>query len=311
MYPKVLIAFDGSPGSLLALEHLAAFAPQLGVRESHALWMHERVANEMVTGKDELVEENGQNGEHFNAQKARVRTVALQHRTEIEFHSCLSHHRVRGIIDHARQGDFDLLVVGSSGHSELSGHLFGHTVDLLLETAPCSVLVIKPTVAASKSVHAYERIVVGFDQSRSAQLALHHATALAKSTKADVNAVWAADTPFVRENFTTLTPEAATFFTPTQWEEHRHRQENLYHAIIEPGIEQEAREERTEIAGHMVCGDAPDVLVNEARNSYADLIVLGHHNYRKLWYRLFGGTADRVYHRASCDVLVVREKATF
>jgi nucleotide-binding universal stress UspA family protein len=52
-------------------------------------------------------------------------------------------HEVKSIVDFARQGGFDLLVIGYTGHSRIYDHLWGGTSQNLARMAPCSVLVVK------------------------------------------------------------------------------------------------------------------------------------------------------------------------
>jgi len=52
-------------------------------------------------------------------------------------------HEVETIIRHARDGDYDLLVVGFMGHSRVFGRIWGGTSQNLAKLAPCSVLVVK------------------------------------------------------------------------------------------------------------------------------------------------------------------------
>jgi nucleotide-binding universal stress UspA family protein len=55
----------------------------------------------------------------------------------------LSGHEVETIIRFAREGTFDLLVIGFMGHSRVFGRIWGGTSQNLTKTSPCSVLVVK------------------------------------------------------------------------------------------------------------------------------------------------------------------------
>jgi nucleotide-binding universal stress UspA family protein len=52
-------------------------------------------------------------------------------------------HGVETIIEFARYGHFDLLVVGFMEHSRVFGRIWGGTLQNLTRTAPCAVLVVK------------------------------------------------------------------------------------------------------------------------------------------------------------------------
>ncbi len=60
-----------------------------------------------------------------------------------------------------------------------------------------------------------------------------------------------------------------------------------------------------EVTGRAVAGNPPDVLVDEASASSADLIVVGSRGIRSATRRVLGNVPNKVVHSASCDVLVV------
>jgi nucleotide-binding universal stress UspA family protein len=52
-------------------------------------------------------------------------------------------HPVEAITKFAKDGHFDLLVVGFTGHSNLFGRIWGDTSQNLVRLSPCAVLVVK------------------------------------------------------------------------------------------------------------------------------------------------------------------------
>lgn len=52
-------------------------------------------------------------------------------------------HGAKVIVNFAKDGGYDLVVVGHSDHSELWGRLLGDTVDRISDHAHCSVLIVK------------------------------------------------------------------------------------------------------------------------------------------------------------------------
>jgi nucleotide-binding universal stress UspA family protein len=57
-------------------------------------------------------------------------------------------------------------------------------------------------------------------------------------------------------------------------------------------------------------GDARSVIIDEAKEWEADLIVVGSHGYTGLKRLLIGSVAQSVVHHAPCSVEVVRSKTT-
>jgi nucleotide-binding universal stress UspA family protein len=51
---------------------------------------------------------------------------------------------LRGIRDHLKQGDADVVVIGSRGRTGIRSLLLGTTAERLLHDSPCSVLTVKP-----------------------------------------------------------------------------------------------------------------------------------------------------------------------
>ena len=52
-------------------------------------------------------------------------------------------HPVEAIVTLVGEQEFDLLVVGFMGHSQLYQRIIGGTTDRLVDLAPCTVLVVK------------------------------------------------------------------------------------------------------------------------------------------------------------------------
>lgn len=52
-------------------------------------------------------------------------------------------HEVETIVTYAKDGGFDLLVIGFVGHSNIWGRVMGSTTQNLSRLAPCSVMIVK------------------------------------------------------------------------------------------------------------------------------------------------------------------------
>jgi nucleotide-binding universal stress UspA family protein len=140
MFKKILVGYDGSKGAKLALQHAAVMAQEYGA-ELHALWVREPLPRHSdlpgeIEGEAEAADE------YFQERQKEVAIVAAQHALSIVCETRRGH-PAKNILQVAKDGGYDLIVVGHSDHSELWGRLLGDTADRITDHAHCSVLVIK------------------------------------------------------------------------------------------------------------------------------------------------------------------------
>ena len=133
-----------------------------------------------------------------------------------------------------------------------------------------------------------QKIVVGYDGSEHARRALARAAALAKPG-ASLTVVSAARV--------TLHVRGGSAINPVDAEERDHALSEARSILAGLGAE------ATFVEGS---GDPADVIVQEAENLGADLIIVGKQglNFAKRW--LIGSVSTKVVQHAHCDVLVVR-----
>ena len=139
MFKKILLAFDGSDGSNLALEKTAELA-KLAEAEVHILAVG-RIPEYAETMSE--VEGAKEQAQSFYAKNTEA---------------ALDHLKERGLsakvhIDFGKPGDVilrlaeewaaDLIVLGTKPHSVLRRRFLGATVDKVVDYAHCSVLVVR------------------------------------------------------------------------------------------------------------------------------------------------------------------------
>ena len=139
MYKKILIANDGSPGALKALDT----ALNLATIEKAALHMIcvEELPN-FPTTIEEVIEEKLEADHRFYGVVEAARTEAKSRQVPIAAH-LVAGHPVLTIADFIEREGCDLLVIGYMGHSALYNRLIGSTTNRLVDIAPCPVLVVK------------------------------------------------------------------------------------------------------------------------------------------------------------------------
>jgi nucleotide-binding universal stress UspA family protein len=140
MYKRILVAYDGSDGARAALTQGIALAKALGA-ELSCILVEEHLPHyaasisEVKAAKEEI-------DEHFRALAKQARDVAGLAGVEMDT-IVRQGHEVETIVTVARDGKFDLLVVGYHGHSAIFGRILGSTAQSIVRLAPCPVLLAK------------------------------------------------------------------------------------------------------------------------------------------------------------------------
>lgn len=140
MFKKILIANDGSAGAKLALKVAIDLAKRYGA-ELHSISVEEGVPHYAAT-IGEVEEFKREANEYFKSISdeaiGRAKKEGIELKTKV-----LAGHEVETIVNYAKEGEFDLLVIGFMGHSKIFGRIWGSTSQNLTKLAPCTVVVVK------------------------------------------------------------------------------------------------------------------------------------------------------------------------
>jgi nucleotide-binding universal stress UspA family protein len=140
MFTKILVGYDGSKGGKAALER-AAVATKNNHAQLTAIWVRQPLPRHAdLPGESEGEAEAA--ADYFEERKQEIMEVAKRHGIEIACES-LAGHAAKVIVKFADEGDYDLIIIGHSDHSELWGRLLGDTADRIADHAHCSVLIVK------------------------------------------------------------------------------------------------------------------------------------------------------------------------
>ena len=140
MYKRILVAYDGSDGARAALKQGVALAKVVGA-EIAAILVEEHLPHyaasisEVKAAKDEI-------DEHFRVLAKQAHDAAGLSGVDMET-IVRQGHEVETIVNTAKDGQYDLLVVGYHGHSKIYGRIMGSTAQSIVRLAPCSVLLAK------------------------------------------------------------------------------------------------------------------------------------------------------------------------
>ncbi len=140
MYKKILLAYDGSQGAERALAAGIELAQVHGA-ELTALAVQERLPRFSGT-IDEVQEEkelaNHQYGRVLDGAQAQARAAGVKLRSLMR-----PGHAAQTIVEVAKEGNFDLILVGHSGLSGVWAAFLGTTAEKVSRHAPCSVLIVR------------------------------------------------------------------------------------------------------------------------------------------------------------------------
>lgn len=140
MFQRLLVGYDGSRGAKAALERAAVMAREYQARLT-VLWVREPLPRHSdLPGEYESEEEAAE--EYFKQRRQEAEEAGKQHGLQIRCDTRPGH-PAKTIVSYAAEGDYDLIIVGHSDHSELWGRLLGDTADRISDHAHCSVLIVK------------------------------------------------------------------------------------------------------------------------------------------------------------------------
>jgi nucleotide-binding universal stress UspA family protein len=140
MFKNILVGLDGSPGSMRAFQGAVSIAERFGA-SLHALSVIEPAARYAGT-VGEVDDASAEAEVYYRTVHDHAKTIA--ERQGVSFDTSIVHgHPARKLIEQTRAGNFDLLVLGQSGHSNVWGTFLGTTTDKVSRHAASSVLIVR------------------------------------------------------------------------------------------------------------------------------------------------------------------------
>jgi nucleotide-binding universal stress UspA family protein len=140
MFKHILVAYDGSEGSKLALRRACALARELEAKVC-AISVEGRLPRYAATiGEVDEVEK--ERHDYFSTLQREARRLATDCGIDLGTEVAPGP-PAETIVEYARAGGYDLIVMGHKGHSRLHEYLVGATTDRVAHLAPCSVLIVR------------------------------------------------------------------------------------------------------------------------------------------------------------------------
>jgi nucleotide-binding universal stress UspA family protein len=205
----------------------------------------------------------------------------------------------QAILEAIREQEADLLVIGTRGLTGVSHLLLGSTAQRVVQHATCPVLSVHP--GDHEEHRRIRTVLVPTDFSRDAESATAAARRVlgADIEGARIVLLNAYHLPFEYTAYGTI-PMSIDYTRDVEGAAQEKLAE-IAAKLAADGLEVEIR---------AVEGYPPDVIVDEAEKSSADLIAMGTHGRTGLAHLFLGSTAERVVQHARCPVLTVRRQGS-
>lgn len=214
------------------------------------------------------------------------------------------HPRV-AIADYAKELGADLLVVGAHGAGGLVRFLLGSVAQATLRRSSCSVEIVRRTSRESVAVPKAMKILIGVDGSECSMAAVKSVARRPWPAGSEMRLI--SVVPLIVPFGETM-PFAPVYYLPpevtdTLQKEVRGQAEEAVararQALTEASIKPVEIEP-------LAVGDPKEVILDQAKNWDADLIVVGSHGYRGIDRLMLGSVSEAVAMHAHCSVEVIR-----
>jgi nucleotide-binding universal stress UspA family protein len=151
---RILVPVDFSPFSHHALRYAARLAGQVGaaVELLHVVeeFSYGAFSEVYVPNIPDMMQEVINDA---SARLASLKETAFPHGTDVETMVFVGR-PASAIVDRARAGAFDLIVMGTHGRTGLSHMFMGSVAERVVRTAPCAVLTVRGGEAAAAPAQA-------------------------------------------------------------------------------------------------------------------------------------------------------------
>lgn len=227
----------------------------------------------------------------FSRFKVKTEVVAAYPRTEI--------------VNYAKEWGADFIFIGAYRHNAPARFLLGSVARTVVRNAACSVVIVRP---GKGSVAKEFQVLVATDGSECAKAAVQSVA----------HRAWAPETVFkvtsVVPVFMPITDAGVTYFYANQTAEAIESMEREARAAAsqaQNAAEQALKTARLKVVSgaELTEGDPKAVILDEAQQWGADLIVVGSHGRRGVERLMMGSVSEAIAVHAACSVEVLRSNA--
>ncbi len=289
---KILLATDGSKDAV----HAAKFLSRLPHREPLELTVvttivfpHLHPADASTTWPPELWDQI-----KTSAQSALDEITPMFQGADVTLtEKIIEGHTGHCIVEEAKSIGADLIVLGAKGHSAVGRVLLGSVSDFVATQAPCSVMVVRPSMARDDAPEF--TVTVGYDGSSGGETALkqYNQFEWGPATKTEVLTV----VPIVRFFGKDVLPESVSRRT----EQHEIATQATAAAaskIAGSGAKVDSHIVEAEHIGEQI--------VQFAKDQRSDLVIVGDTGLSAISRMLLGSVSRYVLRHADCGVWIAR-----
>ena len=211
------------------------------------------------------------------------------------------------VAEYAKQWGADLVLIGSREAGGLVRFLLGSVAQAALRRSPCSVEIVRRPAQDSSTASTAMKILIGTDGSDCSMAAVRSVAQRPWPPGSQMRVI--SVVPLIAPFGATMSLPVALVYPPpdlinTIEKQARGRAEE---AVARAGqILSEARIKTAE-SEFLPVGDARQVILDQAKDWGADLIVVGSHGYRAIDRLMLGSVSESVAMHAHCSVEVIRE----
>ena len=286
---KITLAVDGSPSSKLAVQALAHLAPPEEIALIHAInipdFNYAMISPDLrAEVQDDLTTKLRKEGEG----------ILTQTKKELPSDFPQAHiihqvgHPVDVILESAQSSKSQLIIMGARGLGSFKELVLGSTSHRVLMHASCSTLIIKEPVPRLKKI----LLPVEGEEDITTALQFLALQPFREAVAIDVFAVWPQP-----EMAWPITLGQSKLLELHAIEEAQERMKSVTDKLTRMNYSAETK---------VGMGDPAFAILEQAKASQADLILMGTHGRGGLARFLIGSVSHSVLHQANCPVLIVR-----
>jgi len=226
----------------------------------------------------------------------------LKHPTRDHAHLNIRHEIIRGysapsaILGYVKSNPFDLIIIGTHGRSGLEHFLIGSVAEKVVRYAPATVLTV-PGNAECKVF--FRRLIVPFDFSEYARLALEKALELADSEGLELHLFYVVEED-VHPAWYAWGAQSIFDVLPQIKEKAREKMDEALAELQVP--------ETVKIYKEVTAGKAHKEIAAYAKKIAADGVVMATHGRVGLDRFLLGSTTERVIRSVKLPILTLKQK---